>query len=173
MRAPECKYRAAICAIATRANPDTMRHTLLLVTSLIALSSTGAAAGSLNKCIDTNGQVTYSNLPCGGSQEARKLAIDPAPLPEPVQTRSKVSPAKPAAIANPTNDAAATPETRHSKKSPVQVSAGKCNTLAEKLGRVIDKMDTARRQGYTQAQMDDWNQQVRDLERQKQQAGCF
>jgi len=38
---------------------------------------------------------------------------------------------------------------------------------------VFDKMDQARRKGYTQKQMDAWNLQVKELERKKQLSGCF
>jgi hypothetical protein len=34
-------------------------------------------------------------------------------------------------------------------------------------------MDKAHRKGYTQDQMDKWNQEVKSLERKKQQSGCF
>ncbi len=40
-------------------------------------------------------------------------------------------------------------------------------------GKVIDKMDQAHRKGYTQKQMDAWNLEVKELERKKQQSGCF
>ena len=34
-------------------------------------------------------------------------------------------------------------------------------------------MDEARRKGYTQAQMNKWNQEIKALKRKKQQSGCF
>lgn len=151
-----------------------MRYALLLSASLIALSTPVALAGSLNKCIDANGQVTYSNLPCKQAQETRKLAIDPPPVPDPVRPTPRPASASPAPVAKSAETSVSTTlETRRSKQVSSQPSASKCNTLSDKLGRIVDKMDTARRQGYTQPQMDEWNQAVRDLERQKQQAGCF
>jgi hypothetical protein len=38
---------------------------------------------------------------------------------------------------------------------------------------VFDKMDQARRKGYTPEQMNVWDQEVKDLEHKKQQSGCF
>ena len=65
-------------------------------------------------------------------------------------------------------------ETRRTAGKPVsRASPRQCDTLTEKLGSVFDKMDQARRKGYTQQQMDKWNQEIKDLERQKQQSGCF
>lgn len=159
-----------------------MRTFLLLTSFLAVLFPHGAVAASLNKCIDARGQVTYSNLPCKNARETRKVEIDPAPLPDPVRPAPAVQIAKPVA---PTAPESKTPERkqeptsikletqRSSEKPAARPSTGKCNTLSDKLGRVFDKMDAARRKGYTQEQMDDWNQQVKDLERQKQQAGCF
>jgi hypothetical protein len=52
-------------------------------------------------------------------------------------------------------------------------SASKCDALTEQLGRVFDKMDQARSKAHMQEQMDKWNQEVKELERKKQQSGCF
>ncbi len=153
-----------------------MPYALLLAGSLILLPLPAAAASSLNKCIEANGSVTYSNLPCKNALQAHKLEIDPPPQPDPVRSPAKAQAVKSERTAPIPGEIPKEPkaETRRSPgQSAAQAHAGKCNAIAEKLGRVLDKMDTARRQGYTQAQMDDWNQQVRDHERQKQQAGCF
>ncbi len=161
---------------------STLPRIALLTACLAALLAHGAAADSLNKCIDAQGKITYSNLPCRNAREARKLEIDPAPLPDPAPAKSRVRAAKPVPAPLPDNAGAEreqTPatlklETRRGGDKPVtRPSASKCDALADKLGSVFDKMDAARRKGYTQEQMDGWNQQVKDLERQKQQAGCF
>jgi len=45
--------------------------------------------------------------------------------------------------------------------------------LSDQLGRVFDQMDQARSKGATQKQMDEWNQEIKALEQEKQQSGCF
>ena len=158
-----------------------MRRVIVL-TGLIALTlAAGAEAATLNKCIDAKGEVTYSNLPCRNAKEVHKLEIDPEPQPDPVRAQpvqaQAAQPEKPAAPkpAAPTKESAPIRlETRRTTGKPVsQASTRQCDTLSDKLGRVFDKMDLARRKGYTQEQMDKWNLEVKDLERKKQQAGCF
>lgn len=150
--------------------------------------ATPASAATLNKCIDAQGNVTYSNLPCRNEQKARTVEIDPAPLPDPVRSRPAdgrpvplqpppMGPAragsKPPPISS-SEPATIQMETRRTGGTPASRAAPRqCDRLTEKLGNVIDKMDQARRKGYTQQQMDKWNQEVKDLERQKQQSGCF
>lgn len=157
-----------------------MRLLALALLALPALLSTGASAQAttLNKCIDTQGRITYSNLPCRDAREARKVEIDPTPLPDPARPAPpRVEPAKPAAP----KEASSTKETatlrletqRTTGKPAARLSARQCDALTEKLGRVFDKMDQARRKGYSQEQMNTWNQEVKDLERQKRQSGCF
>ena len=62
---------------------------------------------------------------------------------------------------------------RTTGKPAARASMSQCDTLTDKLGRVFDKMDAARRKGYTQEQMNAWDQEVKSLERKKQQSGCF
>lgn len=153
-----------------------MRHAIAL-TGLVALALIASAeAATLNKCIDTQGKVTYSNLPCRNAREARTLEIDPAPppdaaRPQPVKATAPAEPKEPAPIRLETQRA---PKRMNTAEKPVShASARQCDTLSDKLGRVVDKMDLARRQGYTQEQMDKWNLEVKELERKKQQSGCF
>ena len=150
---------------------------ILMSVAVLALSATANAA-TLNKCIDAKGDVTYSNLPCRNAKQARTVEIDPAPQPDPARPAPvKTQAAKPIAANSPTRSSE--PVTtrlntqRTTGKPAPQASARKCDTLTDKLGRVFDTMDQARRKGYTQEQMDKWNQEVKDLERQKQQSGCF
>ena len=163
-----------------------MRLFALVLLALTALLPSGASAqATLNKCIDAEGKVTYSNLPCRNAREARKVDIDPAPAPEParaqpVQTQAPSTPAVSKAAASDNEPAPIRLEARRALKGinpsetpAARASARQCDTLSDKLGRVIDKMDQARRKGYTQPQMDKWNLEVKDLERKKQQSGCF
>lgn len=151
-------------------------HSLMGLVALLALVlSPYASAATLNKCIDAKGEVTYSNLPCRNARETRTLEIDPAPQPDPGRVQAVQVPAKPEMPAASLKERTTTrPETRTSNGKPVSLAArSKCDALTDKLGHVVDKMDQAHRKGYTQKQMDTWNQEVRDLERKKQQSGCF
>jgi hypothetical protein len=139
----------------------------------LALTS-GAGAETLNKCIDAQGKVTYSNLPCRNAKEAQRVEIDPAPLPDPAPTRQS-KPTQPARW----QDAQPVPEPKlpakdnSTSKAATRSSARECDSLSDKLGSVLDKMDKAHRKGYTQKEMDKWNQEVKNLESKKQQSGCF
>ncbi len=195
-----------------------MRHAIVL-TGLIALAlAASAEAATLNKCIDANGEVTYSNLPCRGAREVKRVEIDPPPpppkpapvtaAPQPVpapqpslpqtqpapqaapapaqpvmpQAAPAPMPPKPAAPLPPAVPATPDPGPKPSptvitptrtRPPAARAAASECDTLTDKLGRVFDKMDQARRKGYTQEQMDKWNLEVKDLEQKKQQSGCF
>ncbi|MBI1283915.1 MAG: DUF4124 domain-containing protein [Thiobacillus sp.] len=151
---------------------------LIVLTALAGLVlASSAGADTLNKCIDAQGKVTYSNLPCRNAREVQKVEIDPAPLPDaaPKSIRSQSAPTQPARG----QDALPVPETKRpptgkaSSKAAVKSSARECDSLSEKLGSVLDKMDKAHRKGYTQDQMDTWNQEVKTLESKKRQSGCF
>lgn len=132
----------------------------------------GATAASLNKCVDAQGRITYSNLPCHNARETHRIEIVPVQPPDPVRKPAiKPSPASPAAKPEPSATVKLEAQTQ-GKKLP-QTSARQCDSLSDKLGKVLDKMDTARRQGYTQKQMNDWNDEVKELERKKQQSACF
>tara|TARA_R110002049_G_scaffold163138_1_gene328959 strand:+ start:164 stop:640 length:477 start_codon:yes stop_codon:yes gene_type:complete len=158
-----------------------MGHSARVLLILIALCPALASAqATLNKCIDAQGLVTYTNKPCLNAREVHKLEIDPAPLPAPIQqSNGPVSepPVKSAVTPAITRSAPATVrvETRQISGKPAQPNdnSSHCNTLSGKLGRVLDKMDQARRKGYTQEQMNQWNEEARDLERKKQQSACF
>ncbi|MGE5319613.1 MAG: DUF4124 domain-containing protein [Hyphomicrobiaceae bacterium] len=158
-----------------------MRSLIGLTGILVLALSSHVEAATLNKCIDAKGEVTYSNLPCRNAKEVRAVDIDPAPLPDPVQSQQAqiqaAQPKKPAAPqpAAPIREPAPIrQEIRNTGNKPVtHASVGKCDALTGKLGQVFDKMDQARRKGYTQKQMDAWNLEVKELERKKQQSGCF
>lgn len=169
----------------------------MIVLVLGALTN-AAFAASLNKCVDVYGKVTYSNLPCKGANEVRKIEIDPAP---PVQVTPPVTiapsalpsaaspgspkvevpvyvmPEKPHVVKVPKSAAAPAEKKAEIKLetfgTPKKQSQNSCDTLSDKLGLVLDKMDAARRKGYTQRQMDEWNSDIKTLERKKQQIGCF
>lgn len=170
---------------------------LISVLGVILSLMTGVVpAASLNKCVDAYGKVTYSNLPCKGANEVRKVEIDPAP---PVPPAVPVTPLALPAMAVPESPKVEVPVYLAPQKNPVvsipksgaaplekkaaikfetlggpkKQSQNTCDTLSDKLGLVLDKMDAARRKGYTQKQMDDWNSEIKSLESKKQQSGCF
>lgn len=151
---------------------------LIVLTALAGLALTSSAgADTLNKCIDVQGKVTYSNLPCSNAKETQKVEIDPAPLPAPAPTpnRSQSTPTPPARG----QDIQPAPEAKHpsreksTRKAAAQGSARECDSLSDRLGSVLDKMDKAHRKGYTQEQMDRWNREIKDLENKKRLSGCF
>ena len=173
-----------------------MTNTRAIINALaIMLCSMGAGvthAASLNKCVDVYGKVTYSNLPCKAANEVRKVEIDPAP-PVPVAPAALppialpatpkvdipvyVMPEKSRVVSLP-KSAAAPLEKKAAIKfetfgAPKKQSQNNCDTLTDKLGLVLDKMDAARRKGYTQKQMDGWNLEIKSLENKKQKKGCF
>ncbi|MDA8127304.1 MAG: DUF4124 domain-containing protein [Betaproteobacteria bacterium] len=154
-----------------------MRSLIGLAAVLAVTLAPQADAATLNKCIDAKGEVTYSNLPCRNAREVRTLEVDPAP---PADTPARpaaerASPGSAATDAAPRRKEPAAPraEPRRISEKSAAASMRRCDTLTDKLGRVFDTMDRARRSGYTQKQMDAWNLEAKDLERKKQQAGCF
>ena len=159
-----------------------MRLLALVLLALPALLPTDASAqATLNKCLDAQGKVTYSNLPCRNARETRTVEIDPAPPPARVRSAPvRVESAKPTAPVRSNETATLRLETQRTPgginttgQPAARLSARQCDALTDKLGRVFDKMDQARRKGYTQEKMNAWNQEVKDLERKKQQSGCF
>lgn len=150
-----------------------MRHLIVLPGLFVLALAAGADAATLNKCIDAKGKVTYSNLPCSNAREARTLVVDPAPAPpQPPRPQAGQPPASgPSARPAP---AAIHLENQRTTGVPASRAASRqCNALTDKLGRLFDRMDEARRKGYTQKQMDAWNREAKDLERKKANAGCF
>ncbi|MDP3420350.1 MAG: DUF4124 domain-containing protein [Thiobacillus sp.] len=92
-----------------------MRLPALALLALPILFSTGASAqATLNKCIDAEGRITYSNLPCRNAQAVRRIEIDPpppvpvvvpppmpAPAPIPAQTAGPLPAPTPVPVAIP------------------------------------------------------------------------
>jgi hypothetical protein len=153
-----------------------MRRLILL--AAMAASAGGANAATLNKCIDTQGRITYSNLPCRNARETRTVEIDPVPVPDPVRpvpvAAQPVEPAAPRPAARPEAPATLRVDAQRVSAQPVaRAPARQCDALADKLGRILDKMDQARRKGYTQEQMNAWDREIKALERKKQQSSCF
>jgi Domain of unknown function (DUF4124) len=146
---------------------------LLALTSLFP--AIAMAQATLNKCIDAQGLVTYTNKPCTNARETHKVEIDPAPQPDRPQIEATHVPSTKPAEAPSAPKPSITLDHRVVPRieKAANPSTKKCDTLSDKLGRTLDKMDQARRQGYTLGQMNKWDEEVRDLERKKQQSGCF
>ena len=149
--------------------PALIRRLVSLGLVLLGLAATSLHAATLNKCVDIYGKVTYSNLACKGAQQARKVEIDPAPPVPPL-----VAPVPGVLESQPTPvEKNGTVKLETFGTTPKKQASNTCDTLTDKLGLVLDKMDAARRKGYTQAQMDKWNLDIRELELKKKQASCF
>jgi len=153
-----------------------MRRLIMLTGMAVLALAASVQAATLNKCIDAQSKVTYSNLPCRNAQEAHKLEIEPSPLPEPARaqpSRTQSTQSQPAQSQNAQPEAERPSKGNTSSKPVAGSSARECDSLSSKLGSVLDKMDKAHRKGYSQAEMDKWNQEVKNLESKKQQSGCF
>ena len=148
-------------------NTQAITNTLALM--ILGLAASAVQASSLNKCLDIYGKVTYSNMPCKGANQARKIEIDPAPPVPKMQAPVTVAPE----LAQIRTEKNAVVKLETFGTAPKKHPHNTCDTLTDKLGLVLDKMDGARRKGYTQKQMDEWNLDIKSLERKKQQAGCF
>ena len=150
---------------------------IFMMSGVVLILATSTQAATLNKCIDPQGQVTYSNLPCRNAHEARAVEIDPPPLPAPVKPPvAKSSPAHGAPVKSLPSAPVSVPQVNTHPvigKPAKPATASQCDSLTDKLGTVLDKMDQARRKGYTQEQMNKWNQEVEALETKKQRSGCF
>jgi hypothetical protein len=151
-----------------------MRSAIMMGGVALVLA-TSVQAATLNKCIDATGQVTYSNLPCRNAHKTQAVEIDPAPTPDPVRPAAP----KPASVkatpaqTPPASDNTPQVSTYSNGKPTKPASARQCDSLSDKMGSIFDKMDEARRKGYTQEQMNKWNQEIQSLEAKKQQSGCF
>jgi hypothetical protein len=158
-----------------------MRHPFMFIAATVILLSSVSEAATLNKCIDAKGNVTYSNLPCRNARETQAVEIDPPPKPEKVKPAPApvkvVKPVPARVMPGPTlpaeKPAAIRLETQSAGKPTPRLSARQCDSLTDKLGKIFDQMDQARRSGYTQEQMDKWNREAQELETKKQQSGCF
>ena len=144
-----------------------MRRLLASAALVTLLLPPAAGAASLNKCVGAAGEVTYSNLPCRGAQQVEAVPIDPPPeRPAGIKVAPAVTPAL-------NRDSGRPAAARTSVRRVRSGDQPRCDAIAEKLGRVLDTMDQARRKGYTLEQADKWGREIKDLQRKKQQAGCF
>lgn len=144
---------------------------LLTLQALILLAL--PAHATLYKCQDAAGQITYTNLPCEKSSLKESKIIPPPPPPaEPTQ-------AKPAPVAEskPVDKHSASPEKKGSTSLQLiksqETSDKKCAKLNDALGKTMDEMDAARRQGYTPKQEAEWNAKLKKLQADKNKLGCF
>ncbi len=137
------------------------------------------AHATLYKCQDVAGQITYTNLPCDKTGLKETKIIPPAPPPaEPFAgmppTKRTVEPSE--AVSE--KKQVAKPEMKPSSTSlqlikSQEASEKKCAKLNDALGKTMDEMDTARRQGYTAKQEAEWNARLKKLQADKNKLGCF
>jgi hypothetical protein len=150
----------------------TMRSILFLV-GLIVLP---AHAGALFKCVNAAGEATYSNLPCGkfpGMKEVKTIEADPGPPVSdlPISVSKKKTPDEDG-IKEPKKSARERAETRRVLKAE-RAEKNKCDKISDQISDVMDKMDVARRKGYTIKQENEWNDKIRELNARKNRMNCF
>lgn len=151
-----------------------------------------AAQANLLKCTDAKGSVTYTNSPCAkaGLKEAAVIPPPPPPVldkPVRVSEPAKVSepvrlvpePVKVLETAKPLVEktpAAGTPKTQDTASlklmKSVQAADEKCTKVNAAMGRIMDEMDAARRQGIS-VDADARNESLKILQADKNRLGCF
>ncbi len=165
----------ALALLMTPAFANCRENTMRLLVLLCMLAPLAAQA-DLFKCTDQAGKVTYTNLPCA-KMGLTETKVIPPPPPLPVQ-RGK--PASAAAEKASIADSAAEnrPGTRKKEKParaahPQESNNKKCAKLRDRMGRIMDQMDAARRHGYTAKQETDWDNKLRQLQAEKNRLDCF
>lgn len=148
---------------------------------LLCLPVPAGYAASLNKCVDSRtGEITYTNLRCGKFQQRESVDLDPPPVIEPVQVRPpSVTPAPEplpvtATLPSPAPAPRKPPPATGAALPPLHLdtpNAGLCDTLAQQLGHVLDRMDAERRAPADQLRQ--WQEQVDTLKSKKAALGCF
>jgi hypothetical protein len=144
-----------------------------LLTPLLLLTLSLPAHATLYKCQDDAGRVTYTNLPCERNNLKETKIVPPPPAP------AEPAPAAPPA-AQESSAAARSGSAPEDKGGPTlqlfrsaEPKANKCAQINETMGKLMDDMDSARRQGYTQKQEAEWNARLKKLQAEKNKHGCF
>lgn len=154
-----------------------MRTLSILVLTAASLISLPVHA-TLYKCQDAAGKITYTNLPCDKSGLKETKIIPPAPPPaEPAPAKAKPAKADTASEADSAEKRSSTSEKKSGTSLQLiksqESNEKKCNRLNEQLGKTMDEMDAARRQGYTPKQEAEWNAKLKKLQADKNKHGCF
>ncbi len=130
------------------------------------------AQADLYKCTDKTGKVTYTNAACAkvGLREAKIIPPPPPPaLDKPVKA---AEPSK-AAI----EKSAGSGKTRDTVAlrlvKSTQGSQDECAKLNGDMGRIMDQMDAAHRNGQTPDEEAGWNEVLKKLQNEKNRLGCF
>lgn len=154
-----------------------MRTLFILVLTAASLVSVPVHA-TLYKCQDAAGKTTYTNLQCDKSGLKETRIIPPAPPPaEPAPAKAK--PAKADTTSETTSAEKRSSSSERKSGTSLQLIKSqesdekKCNRLNEQLGKTMDEMDAARRQGYTPKQEAEWNAKLKKLQVDKNKHGCF
>ena len=130
-----------------------------------------AAQASLLKCADGKGNVTYTNSTCA-KVGLKEVAVIPPPPPPALDPSAKANEA--AKAVSEKNPGAAKIQGTASLQlmKSVQTGDDKCAKLNSAMGRIMDEMDAARRQGRTDTNAD-WSENLKKLQANKNQLGCF
>jgi len=145
-----------------------------------------AAQANLLKCTDAKGNVTYTNMPCAkaGLKEAAVIppppppALDkPARLPETAKLPETIKLPETAKPVSEKMPAAGAPKIRDTASPQLMKSmlAGddKCARVNAAMGKILDEMDTARRQGISIEADAARNESLKNLQADKNRLGCF
>lgn len=130
------------------------------------------AQADLFKCTDHAGKVTYTNSACAkvGLKEAKLIPPPPPPaLDKPAKTAEAAKPALEQVTVN-----AKDKETVAMKLvKPAQGTQDKCAKLNGDMGRVMDQMDAAHRNGQSANANPAWDEALKNLQSEKNRLGCF
>lgn len=133
-----------------------------------------AAQAALFKCTDNAGKVTYTNSACAknGLKESKLIPPPPPPaLDKSIQPKT-VESARPAIEKNADNAKAGDTVALKLVK-PVSGTQEKCDKLNGDMGKILDRLDAARRGGQPAGQDADGNDVLQNLQAEKNRLGCF
>lgn len=139
-----------------------------------------AAQADLYKCTDNTGKITYTNSACAKSG-LKEAAVIPPPPPPALDKPTRVSEtvkfpetAKPAVEKTP---AASAPKNQNTASlqlmKSVQAGDDKCAKVNTAMGKIMDEMDAARRQGIPVDADAARNESLKNLQADKNRLGCF
>lgn len=158
------------------AGPDArfpLRAIMHALIPLLLLTFSLPAQATLYKCQDDAGRVTYTNLPCERNNLKQSKIVPPPPAP------ADPSPPRPPAAQEPASTVRNGDDSEDKGGPTLQLlraaepKENKCAKLNEAMGKTMDEMDAARRQGYTPKQEAEWNARLKKLQAEKTKHGCF
>ncbi len=131
------------------------------------------AHADLYKCTDKANNITYTNSAClkVGLKEAK---IIPPPPPPAIDAPAKTVPSE-KSVASKVVETPAKPK----QTAAVQIlkstlrNSDACLKLNAEMGSTMDEMDAARGQGSNSKKQSEWNNELKQLQSEKNRLGCF